>query len=302
MKHSPLFLVLSMLLCGSTFGDDTLSAAAPSPVYTELKSDGKLIAEYRYADAPYKPYIVTLRTPSGKNILRDAPHDHKHHHALMFALAVNGTNFWEEISNAGKEITNDIAVQPSSLKSGLVWQNAAGKVLLKEDRTISVTGSPEVTLLDWQSVLKHPTDLPNDPPVDFDKSAHHYYGLGIRFDQSMDKQGVFFNSTGKNEGTLVRGDERLTPCHWTACTAKLHGESVTVAVFGNPKNPVPTLAFTMGDRVAHFKYIGISMNFHREPRQMQPKETMTFNFRVAVWDGEVSPETVEKEYQKSISP
>jgi hypothetical protein len=146
--------------------------------------------------------------------------------------------------------------------------------------------------------LKHPTDLPNDPPVDFDKSAHHYYGLGVRFDQSMDKQGRFFNSTGKNEGVIVRGDERLTPCNWTAYTSKLHGEPATVAVFGNPKNPVPTLAFTMGESGKHFSYVSICMNFHREPRQMKPKETMTFDFRIAVWDGEVSPETVEKEYRK----
>ncbi|MDR3183502.1 MAG: PmoA family protein, partial [Planctomycetaceae bacterium] len=192
MKH--IAIVLSLLTLGFTAAEENTNEDAAKSVAlpqapAKLQSDGKLIAEYRYADVPNKPYVTTLRTPSGKNVLRDAPHDHKHHHALMFALAVNGTNFWEEAPNAGKEITESISAQPSSLNTFVVWQNAAGKVLLKEDRMISVTGSPEVTLLDWQSVLKHPTDLPNDPPVDFDKSAHHYYGLGVRFDQSMDKQG-----------------------------------------------------------------------------------------------------------------
>ena len=33
---------------------------------------------------------------TGENLLRDAPHDHLHHHALMYGIRVNGVNFWEE--------------------------------------------------------------------------------------------------------------------------------------------------------------------------------------------------------------
>ncbi|MHC4656117.1 MAG: DUF6807 family protein, partial [Planctomycetota bacterium] len=53
---------------------------------------------------PFKPYVQQLFSPAGVNILRDAPADHLHHHALMFAVKVNGVNFWEETPTAGKQL------------------------------------------------------------------------------------------------------------------------------------------------------------------------------------------------------
>ncbi|MDR0870669.1 MAG: PmoA family protein [Planctomycetaceae bacterium] len=267
------------------------SVIAEEPV--PLKIDGQTFAEYKYIGVPFKPYIATLRTPAGRNVLRDAPHDHLHHHALMFALAVNGCNFWEEYGKPGKEITTAFKAEPASLQTELDWATPESKTVLKEKRRISVAKKPEVVLLDWQSALS----APDSETVHLDKSNHHYFGLGIRFDQTMDKGGRFFNDTGKQDGDIVRGDERLTPCRWTAYTAKLQDKPVTVAVFGHPKNPVPTMAFTMGDAGKSFAYLGITLNLHRKPVDVEPGKVLTFNYRVAVWEGEVSAETVEKEYQ-----
>ena len=58
---------------------------------------------YRVDGVPFKPYVEKLFTPSGTNILRDAPSDHLHHHGLMFAVRVNGINFWEEKPDSGKQ-------------------------------------------------------------------------------------------------------------------------------------------------------------------------------------------------------
>ncbi|MDR1494095.1 MAG: PmoA family protein [Planctomycetaceae bacterium] len=262
---------------------------------TQIAKDSPL-AEYKYKNVPFKPYISVLKTPSGKNILRDSPHDHKHHHALMFALAVNGVNFWEEDrSERGKQITTALTSTVSGVSSELRWIDVKNKTLLKESRVINATANQDATFLDWQSTLKA-----LDEPAEFDKSAHHYYGLGLRFEQSMDRIGRFFNSAGK-PGEIFRGDERLTLCRWMAYTSKLHGEPVTVAIFGRPENPVPTLVFTMGEAGKVFAYMGISLNFHREPRMLKANESLTFRFRVAVWDGEVSPETVEKAYQDYVN-
>ena len=60
-------------------------------------------AEYRYGDVPFKPYVKELFTMGGLNVLLDAPHDHLHHHGLMFAVAVDGVNFWEESPRAGRQ-------------------------------------------------------------------------------------------------------------------------------------------------------------------------------------------------------
>ncbi|MDR1141344.1 MAG: PmoA family protein, partial [Planctomycetaceae bacterium] len=124
-----------------------------------LKNNGNVIADYRFNNVRFKPYIEKLRTPSGRNILRDAPYDHLHHHGLMFAIAVNGCNFWEEFTpKHGKEITVSISPQPneetSSLESELDWKDSESKTLIKENRKISVSAGENVTLLDWQTTLK----------------------------------------------------------------------------------------------------------------------------------------------------
>ncbi|GHT12542.1 hypothetical protein FACS1894170_07480 [Planctomycetales bacterium] len=261
-----------------------------------LKSGDKPVAEYRFVGVPFKPYIEKLRTPSGRNVLRDAPHDHLHHHGLMFAIAINGCNFWEEFSSEfGKELTVSIKPQAGSetdvVESELDWNTKDAKTLVKEDRKISVSSDDKVTLLDWHTTLKT-----GNEGVILDKSNHHYFGLGIRFDESMDEEGRFFDVTGKNDGEVFRGTERLTPCRWMAYTAKLDGKPVTVAVLGNPKNSIPTMAFTMGGRDNVFAYLGITLNLHREPVEMKPNSSLVFDYRIAVWDGEISPEIVEKEY------
>jgi hypothetical protein len=259
-----------------------------------LKSGDNIIADYRFGNVSFKPYVEKLRTPSGRNILRDAPYDHLHHHGLMFAIAINGCNFWEEFTpKHGKEITVSINPQPdietSLLESELDWKNSESKTLIRENRKISVSTKENVTLLDWQTTLNT-----GEQGVNLDKSNHHYFGLGLRFDQTMDKNGRFFSNSTTNKFDVVRGDERLTECKWMAYTAKLNGEPVTVAVFGHPSNPIPTMAFTMGDAGKSFAYLGITLNLHRQPVEMKPNSSLTFRYRIAVWDGEVTPETVSK--------
>jgi hypothetical protein len=304
-----ILFVIPASVISAVAAEETVAQTALQAEPVILQVDNKPAAEYRYKDVPFKPYISVLRTPAGLNVLRDAPHDHLHHHGLMFALAVNGCNFWEEYGKPGTEKTLSFTAGKSSLQTELDWNTPSGETVLKESRSVSVKENsakestaienaaekPNVVLLDWTSVLKAPAAV----SVHLDKSNNHYFGLGMRFDQSMDKDGRFFNDTGKNNGEVIRGgDERLTLCNWTAYTAKLNGQPVTVAVLGHPSNPIPTMVFSMGDAGKSFAYLGITLNLHREPVDVEPEKPLTFRFRVAVWDGETPPEVIEKEYQQ----
>jgi len=260
------------------------------------------LARYRFGNVPFKPYIDELRTPSGKNILRDAPWDHLHHHALMYAIRVNGCNFWEESNDSfGKQslfrmspVINENG-DVRKIKEGLNWNTPEGKTLLSEDRHITVDQHANATLLDWQGTLTAEVDATLGGP-----EAGHYYGLGMRFLEEMDKDGRFFNDTGNNEREVVRGDESLTLCKWMAYTAKLEGQPVTVAMFDHPSNPVPMTVFTMGDASDAFAYMSATMNMHRKAIELKAGESFAFKYRVAVWDGEVSPETVGKAYAEYV--
>jgi len=64
---------------------------------------GRKLLVYAFATNQFKPYVRELYTLRGENVLRDAPPDHLHHHGLMYAVYVNGVNFWEEKGTPGFE-------------------------------------------------------------------------------------------------------------------------------------------------------------------------------------------------------
>lgn len=275
-----------------SFADaEVTKLSSEKPIALSLSCGGKNVAEYRFADVPFKPYIQVLRTPAGRNVLRDAPWDHLHHHALMFAISADDCDFWGEFDEQrGTQKTVRLNPQPGAktdaLETEIDWNAPGDKKLLTETRKIKVQQTDDATLLDWETTLK------SDKAVQL--GGEHYYGLGMRFDESMDKNGRFFNDTGKHDGEIVRGDERLKACRWSAYTAKLDGKPVTIAVFDNPGNPAPMLAFTMGDSGQSFAYISATINLHREAMTLPAGQPMTFRYRVAVWEGETSPDVIEK--------
>ena len=266
----------------------------PSPAATthSLQISGKTLARYRFGNVPFKPYIDELRTPSGKNILRDAPWDYLHHHALMYALRVGDYSFWGEAADNGKQITIQFRSGSNFVESELDWNTPDSNTVLNEVRRITVDQGDNVTLLDWQSALT--------PTIDTVLGGDHYYGLGMRFLEEMDNDGRFFSDAGAHDREIVRGDERLTRCRWMAYTAKVDGQPVTVALFDHPSNPIPMTAFTMGDAGGPFAYLSATMNLHREPVELKAGETFAIKYRVAVWDGEISPETVEGKYREFV--
>ncbi len=242
----------------------------------------------------FKPYVIKLTTPSGVNILRDLPIDHLHHHALMFAIKVDDVNFWEEYNpkDFGRQETETISQaaagtdgrQEQTLSSSLNWSNGIGKILVTEQRTISAKTEADATVLDWRSVLT--------PPPGKESSrlgGNDYHGLGMRFVESMDKDGKFFAAAdaGKPEG-------RLTSCRWMAYTAKVDGKPVTVAIFDTKDNPRPMLAFSMGGDGKGFAYLSATTNLHREPITLTSEKPITFHYKIVLWDGEKTPADVEK--------
>ena len=258
--------------------------------------------EYRQTASPTKPYVRKLFTPGGVQILRDLVPDHKHHHGLMFALGVNGVDFWGEETGAGTEKPRDPTgttivsfLDAPCLRhiQTLDWCDTHGKQLLVERRevgTLTLKSSAPVTLVLWNS------ELSTAEGVDAVKlDGHHYYGLGMRFLKSMDSGGRFFNSA-KQPGEIVRGSERLVAAKWCAYTAKADGKLVTVAIFDHPSNPRhPNKMFTMSPP---FAYLSATLNLWKEPLALKAGGKLKLSYAVAAWDGEPSAEQIESLYEK----
>jgi len=261
------------------------------------------ILEYRFSGVPYKPYVQKLFSLEGVNLLRDAPHDHLHHHGLMFALAVDGTCVWTEAARdkPGRQThraVESIATFDAQGAAGarfserLDWIGPDERTLLHELRTIEVTTDPSrsVRLLTWRTRLETPPER-----ASVTLGGAHYYGLGIRLVESMDRVGRLATAEGKT-GQRVRGDERVVPAAWMAYTAPCEGKPRTVALFDHPANPrYPAGIFSM---TQPFAYLSATLNLCKEPLALEAGRPLALCYGVAVWDGDVTPAEVERAWQQ----
>lgn len=285
--------MLGLVLAMSVLGG--VACAEPAVNFTPetatILVDGEPVLRYRYEGVPFKPYVDLATTPSGVNILRDAPHDHLHHHGLMYAIMINNTNFWEEAREPGVQghrAFTGLACKANNTYfiSALRWtgHEANPPVDVTETRRIAWLGDHDgARLLHWQTRF-----LADSPST---LGGAHYHGLGMRFLESMDAGGTF-RVEGNAEGEQVRGTEYLTPGKWAAYTAKADGKTVTVAMFDAPENPRPALWFTMTEP---FAYLSATINLHREPLEVEGE--FVLDYGVALWDGEASVQAIETAYE-----
>ena len=283
-----------------------LSAGAQEPL--EITSDEAVVtvktadcpvAAYQFQPKPRKGFLDQLLSPAGVNILRDAPADHLHHHGLMFAIAVDGVDFWSEHEQCGYQKHAELADVKAYRRHGQSWCTFAQQVdwvgpdaealLLKEARTIDVCrmsdGGP--TVVTWQARLEPP---PGKSSVTITGSP--YFGLGMRFVESMDKGGKFVNADGK---TGVEGTNDVRSA-WCAYSAAADGKPVTVTMFDCPANPrFPATWFTMDSA---FAYMAVTLNLSKEPLVIESGKPLELRYAVALWDGQIDPDRIEKLYRQ----
>jgi len=270
----------------------------------DVAINGSPVMLYKYGGVPYKPYVEQLWSPGGAAILLDAPADHLHHHALMYAVTVDGVNFWEEATAPGRQ--RHLAMEDvrgwaddrgarAEFAQLLDWVDpATSRALLKERRAIVLWRSARggATALEWKTTLSLP-----EGKTSAVLSGAHYHGLGLRFVRSMDAGGRFFNADGA-EGTVFRGRERLVKSRWCAYTAAADGKEVTVAMFDDPNNPRhPAMWFVMDEP---FAYMSATLNLHVEPLTVQAAQPLRLRYGVMVWDGGTPEERIERAYQRWV--
>lgn len=264
------------------------------------------LVRYRYQEVPYKPYVQQLWTPSGVAILRDAPHDHLHHHALMYAVNVDGVEFWGETEASGKQVSRELDVGQGECPARnevviiehLDWLAPDGeKLLLQEKRVLRVAGgggerekqSLEPTLVTWATELSVPSGKES-----VELSGRSYFGLGARFVESMDVGGRFFNADG---AAGVAGTNNVRS-RWCAYAAAVNGHPVTVATFDDPGNPRhPATWFTMDKG---FAYLSATPDLHHGALTVVQGQPARFRYGVAAWDRHADASQIEARYQRWI--
>jgi hypothetical protein len=275
-----------------------------SPAGTEwtVNHRGQKVLVYSSVPAKFKPYVKELCTVTGFNILRDAPHDHLHHHALMYGIKVNGVNFWEETPGCGFQravgrprlrVGRDAQALPQAvLSQTLHWvpgpsPTGAGDVppaLLVEQRTLTlaVSQTEREVALHWNSVFEVG---PATNQVTL--TGANYHGLGMRFLQELDARAQHLNAGGAPD---LNGRQDVSRHPWGAVLFGAGGPAATVVLFGHPDNiRGDAWFFTMR---SPFAYLSATQNLDQEPLVYRRGDQFQLNYLITLYPEVKSPEAI----------
>ncbi|MCK5861166.1 MAG: PmoA family protein [Candidatus Hydrogenedentes bacterium] len=283
-------LATALALVISINSNEIILRAAEEPVFI-----------YRYTDTPRKPYLMEWYTPNGVNVLRDAPHDHLHHHGMMYAITVDGVNYWEESDTGGYQIHQKISTvhaAPDADTPGVGFQEVLllqgsefSEPVLKEERSIyhSPLSNGRVRVLTWKSSLQTASDKEGTVAK---ISGTVYHGLGMRFPEFMDHSGTFIMADDETD-VFEEGPHAFAQASWCAYTVEDEETPITVAMFNCPDNPRPTLWFTM---LNPFSYLSATQDLNRKPMNLKAGEVLSLCYGIAAWDAVVDKSEIEVLY------
>ncbi len=272
-------------------------APVQEPSAWTISYEGKPLLVYAFNPQKFKSYVKELATIKGDNILRDAPFDHLHHHALMYAIKVNGINFWEEVSGSGVEKPvetpkpvlgfterNGSRVPQATITQVLHWvapqdaflPNNAPVALLIEHRTLVLTADPrsQEVALEWKSQFEVG---PKTNTVVL--TGANYHGLGMRFLQDLDKLAV--HSLAGTRPDLSNNRQEVAPAAWAAVSFDAPGHPATIALAGHPSNARGDATYF--NMLTPFAYLAATQALDKEPLVYHSGDKWELNYLVLLY-------------------
>lgn len=301
---------MAVLLFAGLFGcsaaENTLlelDATQQSVAWT-IRYHGHNVMVYSFAPGTYKPYVKELCTLRGDNLLRDAPSDHLHHHALMYGIAINGVDFWSEKPGCGvqkvvkttqPEMTlNTQGKLQTRFTQAIHWlapqdaflPDTSKAALLIEQRTLTLILDEKTseTALHWVSKFEVGSKT-NQVKL----TGDIYFGLGARFRQDLDPLARHINSGNVPDLNDRRQD--VSAGNWGSVSFDMPGEPATFVIYGHPDNPGGrTRFFTMK---MPFAYITATQGLDKDPLVYHSGETFQLQYTVLLYPEIKSPEWID---------
>lgn len=270
--------------------------------------NGQPLLRYVFNPRQYKPYIAELSAPGGRNLLRDAPADHLHHHGLMYAIKVNGLNFWEEISGSGVERVVDtfasVTGNTATLRQVIHWlaphdaflADTTPAALLIEQRTLvlSVDAATRESALEWKAEF---TVGQKTNKVSLTGTIYH--GLGMRFPQPLD---AFANhSYAGRKPDLTNNRQEVSPSKWASVSFAAPDQPATIVLVPHPANARGDGAFF--SMLTPFAYLSATQGLDQEPLVYRSGEKFAVRYLVVLYPEIKSTETLEaraKRWRESV--
>lgn len=299
MKAPFAFAALIPLIAGVGFAqspkrlDDGLAKTA-----WIVSHNGQTLLRYEFNPRQYKPYIAEFSAPGYRNLLRDAPADHLHHHGLMYAIKVNGLNFWEEVSGNGVQRVVETGMSatglPGSLRQVIHWvapqdaflADTTPAALLIEDRTLVLTWDPtkQEAALEWKAEF----EVGNKTNV-VTLTGASYHGLGMRFLQELDA--FADHSYAGRKPDLSSNRQEVSPAKWAAVSFAAPDLHATIALVPHPANARGDGAFF--SMLTPFAYLSATQGLDKEPLVYHTGDKFKLRYLLLVYPEMKSTEALE---------
>jgi len=269
---------------------------------------GRKLLTYTFATSQFKPYVRQLCSLAGENVLRDAPADHLHHHGLMYAVRVNGVNFWEERDDPGLQrhielLSHGTRRNASGLPQanftelihwiphharGLVDTASAAFLIERRTLTLTVNEAKEEVALAWHAefelgartnrVTLHGSD---------------YNGLGLRLPAAWDH--VAHHENSENVPWPADGRPDVVPARWGAVSHAVDGSTMQVVLFARLRGHAGlNCFFAMAEP---FTYLSATQGLDKLPLQYQAGERFAIDYLVLVYPTARTAAQLEERYQ-----
>jgi len=297
---------------------------------------GKPFTSYIWPDAVKKPVLYPIRDAKGTLVTRGWPMDprpgervdHPHHVGLWLNYEnVNGIDFWNnsdaikpaDAPKMGTILHRRIVTATSGPRGELVtesdWVLHDGTTLLHERTAYTFSGDATTRTIDRATTL---TAL--DRRVAFDDAKDGMLGLRVarQLELPSTKAEVFTDISGRKtdvpklDNTGITGnyvtsdgaqgnDAWGTRGRWCVLSGTIGDDTIAIAILDHPANPgYPTYwhardyglfaANPLGQKV-------FSKGKETLGLALDPKQSVTFRYRILVVDGGLTPERADREQE-----
>jgi hypothetical protein len=305
----------------------------------DVTIDGRPFTSYIWPDSVKKPVLYPIRDAKGTLVTRGWPMDprpgervdHPHHVGLWLNYeSVNGIDFWNnsdaikpaDAPKMGTIVHRRIVSAKSGQRGELVtesdWVLHDGSTLLHERTEYGFSADATSRTIDRTTTL---TAL--DQRVSFADAKDGMLGMRVarQLELPSTKAEVFTDISGRKtdvpklDNTGITGNYTTsegkqgnaawgTRGRWCVLTGKIGDDAIAIAVLDHPKNPgYPTYwhardyglfaANPLGQKI--FSNGKETMSF-----ALEPKQSVTFRYRIMVVDGGMTPERADRE-QKAFA-
>ena len=300
--------------------------------------DGQPFTSYLWSNKLKVPVLFPLRTAKGTLVTRGFPLeprpgervDHPHHIGLWFNYGnVNGVDFWnnsvalpaEQQKKMGTVVHRGIVKTTGGKDRGelvveMDWVMPDGQAILHETTTFIFYAGSSERMVDRISKL---TAL--NSRVIFQDNKEGLIGLRVRreLEQPSNEPLVFTDSSGKptevkvmdNTGVsgLYQSSEGKTGdavwgtrARWTTLSGKVNQEPITLAILDHPSNVgFPTYWHARGYGLFAANPLGQEVFSNGKEKlnfTLEPKQSVTFRYRLLILSNQSSVEEIENAYNK----